>query len=242
MEARVGVSVGSFGCWRCGGLPHLPPEQVESWSTAQASFASGSPARTTPSRSSISIRYRLATPASGSMAVRRCFGRTTSAWARNPIRTCRWRWEAAGASNWSSAAPWSTTASRPIWRERRNYCCSKTACLDGASIFGRLYGSGRLVPLGSLAELTTPPLPTRPGYGPGGRDTLIGIDLDALFFGGVELMSILIVDDAITGDSQTFEIDAVANLSPGRINPIPEPASGLLVGLGLVALRAFRRR
>jgi len=110
--------------------------------------------------------------------------------------------------------------------------------LDGASFYGRLRQSGRLVPLGSLAELASLD-PTLPGLGPGGGDTAIGIDLDAIFAVPVDLIAILIVDDGLTGASQTFEVDAVANLSPGAI--VPEPSTAVLLGFGIAALAAHAR-
>ena len=114
--------------------------------------------------------------------------------------------------------------------------------LDGASFFGRLERGG-LLALGSLEDLIVFG-PTAPGFGPGARDTLIAIDLDRLGVGFVELVSVLVIDDAFTLDSDTFELDAIMNLAPGRLTPVitPEPGSLALLGSGLVALCSWRRR
>jgi hypothetical protein len=113
--------------------------------------------------------------------------------------------------------------------------------LDGASFFGRL-ASGALLALGSLDDLIVFD-PTAPGFGDGGRDTLIAIDLDGLGLGFVELISVLVVDDAFTLDSDTFELDAIMNRSRGRPTPAitPEPGTLALVGIGLGGLWARRR-
>ena len=113
--------------------------------------------------------------------------------------------------------------------------------LDGASFFGRL-ASGTLLALGSLDDLIVFN-PTAPGFGDGRLDTLIAIDLDWLGLGFLELISVLVVDDAFTLDSETFELDAMMNRSPGRQTPaiIPEPGTLGLVGIGLGGLWARRR-
>lgn len=114
--------------------------------------------------------------------------------------------------------------------------------LDGASFFGRLE-SGALLSLGRLEDLIVFG-PTAPGFGPGARDTLIAVDLDRLGVGSVELVSVLVVDDAFTLVSDTFELDAVVSLSSGRLTPLitPEPGTLGLLGSGLAGLCARRRR
>jgi len=113
--------------------------------------------------------------------------------------------------------------------------------LDGASFWGRL-ASGTLLALGSLDDLIVFG-PTAPGFGPDGRDTLIAIDLDRLGLGFVELVSVLVVDDAFTLNSDSFELDAAVNRSPGRLTPVitPEPGTLALLGFGLAGLCARRQ-
>lgn len=112
--------------------------------------------------------------------------------------------------------------------------------LDGASFQGRL-ASGALQPLGSLDDLIVFSAET-PGFGPGARDTLIAIDLDRLGLGPLELVSLLVVDDGFTPGLDSFELDAVMNLAPGRPTPAitPEPGTLGLLTLGLLALPAGR--
>lgn len=110
--------------------------------------------------------------------------------------------------------------------------------LDGASFQGRL-ASGALQLLGSLDDLVVFSAET-PGFGPEARDTLIAIDLDRLALGPIELVSVLVVDDGFTPGLDSFELDALINLSPGRPTPAiaPEPGTLGLLTLGLLALPA----
>ncbi|MEB2344155.1 MAG: hypothetical protein OZ948_05395 [Deltaproteobacteria bacterium] len=114
--------------------------------------------------------------------------------------------------------------------------------LDGASFRGRL-ASGALLLLGSLDELIIFSADT-PGFGPDARDTLIAIDLDRLDLGPLELVSVLVHDDGFTPGLDSFELDAVVNLSPGRPTPAlaPEPGTLGLLALGLLALPAVQTR
>lgn len=109
--------------------------------------------------------------------------------------------------------------------------------LDGARFFGRRRADLSLVFLASVAEAAVLD-PVAPGLGPGGRDTAIALDLDRLLPMPADLVSLYIVDDAITMGSQTFEVDAAANLSPGARTPasLPEPGPVVLLTAGLVAL------
>jgi hypothetical protein len=116
--------------------------------------------------------------------------------------------------------------------------------LDGASFYGRMRQGGRLVPLGSLADVAIL-LPTALGHGQNGRDSVIGVDLDAIFALPMELISIMIVDDGITEfngvDSQTFELDAIINRSPGTsLAPEPSPLVLLVMGLAAISTRSAR--
>lgn len=122
------------------------------------------------------------------------------------------------------------------------------ALLDGASFYGRMLKGGRLLPLGSVSDVVSLN-PTASGYGYDGLDTVIAIDLDTIFDVNVNLGAIRIVDDGLSQDTDTFEVDAVLNRSMGvpmdfGETSVPEASLiGLLATLVIAAaLHRTRRR